>query len=247
MTMKTTEERLRGALSAAGDTVTDIRPLTVPVHRRSRAPLRIGAALAAAVVAFGIVRISAPVQPPENETLVAMAVNGIEPSEEPLVTVFLCQSHSPFPPCAGRGGSTAAEKEDLRRRLLASPEVEAVTFRDRKTAWEKFRRENADKTVLLSVIKVDDMPESFWARVRPGADPMAVVRAVGRLPGVSHAVDQRCAQEQWERSSLRARIARVLPWSDDDRRQCSFPEAPDFGKENGSGGAEPQGDDRSGD
>ncbi|GAB2447836.1 hypothetical protein GCM10027187_13520 [Streptosporangium sandarakinum] len=214
-----TEDRLRGALSAAAGTVADVRPLAVPVRRRTRLPMRVAAAaLAVTAVAVGVTSLAAPSSRPGEAMVVAMAAGGTGPSGMADVSVFLCKDQDPFPNCGGKG-IIEAEREELRRTLAGRPEVESITFEDQRTNWENFRRQNADNTTLLNVIRREDMPEVFRLRVKPGTDSLALTRAAGGLPGVSNAVDTRCLLERippW------GTIKRMLPWGDDPQ-QCSFP------------------------
>ncbi|MGW4661816.1 permease-like cell division protein FtsX [Streptosporangium sandarakinum] len=213
-----TEDRLRGALSAAAGTVADVRPLAVPVRRRTRLPMRIAAAaLAVTAVAVGVTSLAAPSPRPGEAMVVAMAAGGTGPSGMADVSVFLCKDQAPFPNCGGKG-VTEAGREELRRTLAGRPEVESVTFEDQRTNWENFRRQNADDTALLNVIRREDMPEAFRLRVKPGTDSLALTRAAGGLPGVSNAVDTRCLLEK---GSLWGIVKSRLPWSDDSQ-QCSF-------------------------
>lgn len=209
------ENRLRDALSAASATVADVRPLVVPV-RRSRAPLRIAAvALAVAVTVFGVVRLSTS-STLSRENIVAMAMSGPEQSGYADVSVFLCKQDDLFPTCGHV--MTEDEKAEMRRTLETRPEVERVFFEDRRQAWEKFRSQNADNPALVKAIAVEDMPESFRAWIRPGADSKAVARAMGELPGVSNALDTSCMLRN---ASLWSLVEHVLPWSEPE--QCSFP------------------------
>ncbi|GAA4234346.1 cell division protein FtsX [Streptosporangium album] len=223
--MNATENRLREALSAAAATAADVRPLTAPARRRSRAPLRIGAVvLAVAVTAFGAVRLTVPSPVLRGETIVAMSMSGVEPSGMAGVSVFLCKKSDPFPHCKDREISTE-DRENLLRMLEGRPEAEAVTFESRQQAWEKFQREYQDNPELLKAITPRDMPESFRVRIRPDADSMAVAQAAGELPGVSNAIDTACLYEQ--RASLMSIIMSKLPWAE-DRKQCSYPEHPEL-------------------
>ncbi|MER5628591.1 permease-like cell division protein FtsX [Streptosporangium sp. NPDC002544] len=211
------ENRLRDALSAAAATAENIRPLTVPARRRLRAPFRIAAAaLAVAVVVFGAVRFTAP-SPLSRENIVTMAMSGPEQSGDADVSVFLCKQHDPFPKCDHV--MTEGERAEIRRTLEARPEVKRVLFEDQQQAWENFRSQNTDKPALLQAIAVEDMPESFRAWLRPGADPKVVARAMGELPGVSNAIDRHCLLR---RSWLGSLVEHLLPWSDEPE-QCSFP------------------------
>ncbi|MEN3533514.1 sigma factor [Microbispora sp. ZYX-F-249] len=54
---------------------------------------------------------------------------------------------------------------------------------------------------LLKAVRVEDMPESFRIKVAPGADPLAVVRAVKDLPGVSNVIHEACGRDDLEQAS----------------------------------------------
>ncbi|MEU8201987.1 permease-like cell division protein FtsX [Streptosporangium sp. NPDC049046] len=210
------ENRLRDALSTAAATAENVRPLTVPVRRRSRTPFRVAAvALAVAVTAFGVVRLK-EVSSLSRENIVAMAMSGVEQPGDADVAVFLCKQDDAFPTCDH--AITEDEKAEIRRTLEARPEVERVLFEDRRQALEKFRSYNADNSTLLKAIAVEDMPESFRAWLRPEADSKAVARAMGELPGVSNAIDTPCMLRN---ASLWSLVEYVLPWSEPE--QCSFP------------------------
>ncbi|MEV6866387.1 permease-like cell division protein FtsX [Streptosporangium subroseum] len=221
--MSIIEDRLRDAMAARAAAVPDDdRPLPAPRARRAgwAAPIAIAAAvLLVAGAVLGTVRIDAP-SSGAPETVVAMSMGGAEPSDVPEVRVFPCKEVSPWQNC--EGAATETEKEEIRRMLEARPEVEDVTFRDQRTNWEAYRREFKDSATLLQVITVDDMPESFTARIRPGTDSLAVARAAGELPGVANAIDRDCL---FERVSLLSVIESKLPWAGDEK-QCSYPSHP---------------------
>ncbi|MEV0752732.1 permease-like cell division protein FtsX [Streptosporangium sp. NPDC050280] len=211
------ENRLRDALSTAAATAENVRPLTVPARRRSRAPFRIAvAALAVAVTVFGVVRLSA-ISQLSRENIVAMAMSGPEQSGYADVSVFLCKQDSPFPICDH--AATEDEQEEIRRALEVRPDVERVFFKDSQQAWKEFQSQYADNPALREAIAVEDMPESFRAWLRPGTDSRAVARAMGELPGVSNAVDTPC---MLRKASLWSLITHFLPWSGEPE-QCSFP------------------------
>ncbi|MER5645098.1 permease-like cell division protein FtsX [Streptosporangium sp. NPDC002524] len=212
--LSATESRLRDALSTAAVTAVDVRPLTVPAHR-SRVSFRIAVpALAVAVTVFGVVHLTTPAPPPA-EGIIAMAMNGDEPSEYADVSVFLCKPRD-LPPCDH--AATREERAGLRRAIEARPEMERVLFEDRQRMWENFRRQNADNPTLMREIEVSDLPEAFRVWTRPGADPGAVARAMSELPGVSNSINMSCLLE---RASLWSIVRGFLPWSDEPE-QCTF-------------------------
>ncbi|WP_179155523.1 permease-like cell division protein FtsX [Microbispora sp. GKU 823] len=125
------------------------------------------------------------------------------------VSVFLCTDHSPFPRCRG-GEVTAWERENISRTLRARRDVKIVTFEDRRTAFENFRRSETNP-LLLKATTVEDMAESFRLKLAPGADHLAVARAASDLPGVSNVVDEGCLRDNLTRPA-------------EVQRQCDFPD-----------------------
>jgi ferric-dicitrate binding protein FerR (iron transport regulator) len=217
--MNSIEDRLRDAMAARAETVgDDHHPLPAPQSRRAsvRSPIRIAAvALAVAVTAFGVIRLVAPSSGPQEESIFAMSLSGTAPSGTPDVAVFLCKDDDPFPSCKG-GGITKTERENLQRALEARPEVDGVAFENRQQVWENFRRQNEDDDPeLVKAITPKDMPESFRARIRAGADFSAVARAASELPGVSNSVDQACLLDN---SYLWGAVKMILGLGE----QCSF-------------------------
>ncbi|GAT69255.1 cell division protein FtsX [Planomonospora sphaerica] len=215
--MSVVEERLRDALAGAAATASEVRPLpaaparrriripsslAVPVRRRAGIPVLLAAvatAAAVAVAAFTAARVALPGPTgPEltKEHIIAMAMAGAAPERTGMahISVFLCKAHDPFPQCAG-DGVTETGKEEIRRTLDALPEVEAVVFEDRRTAYANFRAQNRENTVLMSAIQVEDMPESFRVWIVDPADRRMsekVRGAVAGLPGISNVVDSFC-------------------------------------------------------
>ncbi|MEU1736085.1 permease-like cell division protein FtsX [Streptosporangium sp. NPDC020145] len=218
--MTETENRLRDALSAAASTAVNVRPLTVPSRRRRRWVIPVAVVAAAASVAvFLTVRVAAVLSSPDRSEVVAMSVGAMDESDTSSVNVFLCLSGDAtvHPGCAG-GKATETEKAGIQRALQGRPEVESVSFRDQRTAYEGFQRQYEDKNpALLKTVKITDMPETFIVQVRPGADRAALLGAASELPGVAVAVDAVCLRE---RASLRSVIIDTV-FGDEDRPSCS--------------------------
>ncbi|MEV0350648.1 permease-like cell division protein FtsX [Nonomuraea sp. NPDC050680] len=192
--MNNIEERLRDAMSARAEIVRDDqRPLPAPrpSHGSRKGLIRVAAVtLTVAVAAFAAVKLTGPSLEPQ-ESIVAMSQSSTVPSEGPEVAVFLCKDGDVRASCAG-GEITAAERKNLQLALEARPEVESIRFEDQQQAWDKFRREYEDNPQLLKATTLTDMPDSFRARIRAGADFSAVAQAASELPGVSVSVDQAC-------------------------------------------------------
>jgi hypothetical protein len=190
--MSDIEDRLRDAMAARARTVRDDDPPLPAPRTAGRGRVKIaGAALAAAVTAFGLVRLAAPSQEPREESTLAVSLSAVESSGRPEVSVFLCKENDVFPSCKG-GAITQAEREQLRRALERRPDVEGVSFEDQQQAWENFRRNMADQPELVRTVVPGDLPESFRVQVRPGTDFSAVARAASDFPGVSNSVDGAC-------------------------------------------------------
>jgi hypothetical protein len=192
--MNSIEERLRDAMAARAEIVgDDDRPLPAPRPRRGSGGglVRVAAVtLTVAVTALGVAGLAASLLEPQ-ENIVAMSLSGAVSAEGPQVAVFFCRAGDSFASCAG-GEITTTERKDLQRALEAWPEVESVRFEDRQQAWENFRRQYEDNPELLKATTPTDMPESFRARIRAGADSSAVAQAASELPGASMSVDQAC-------------------------------------------------------
>ncbi|MER6828458.1 permease-like cell division protein FtsX [Streptosporangium sp. NPDC000563] len=107
------------------------------------------------------------------------------------VSVFLCKKDDPFPQCKGSGGVNAQERAALKGDIEAMPQVEKVDVEDAAQAYKNFRAQNANNTVLLSAIQVEDMPESLRVKLKDPDAYAAVIEAVKGAPGVSNVVNQR--------------------------------------------------------
>ncbi|NUS04669.1 MAG: hypothetical protein HOV97_19165, partial [Nonomuraea sp.] len=113
------------------------------------------------------------------------------------INVFLCQPSSVTPACASgrQKGVTKAQKGKIVALLRAAPEVESVVFQDRETAYKSFTESFRDNKSLVAATRVEDLPESYRVRMRPGADRTALVGALSRQRGVSSVIDGRCLAE----------------------------------------------------
>ncbi|TMR12155.1 hypothetical protein ETD86_33525 [Nonomuraea turkmeniaca] len=113
--------------------------------------------------------------------------------------VFICVTGTAMPACAsGRGrknkkAATPGEKKAIVAALDRTPEVVSYVFEDQKTAYRKFAEDFSHKQELVDATKVADMPESYRLRLRPEADWNALTARLARMPGVSQAYNQRCA------------------------------------------------------
>ncbi|MFI7627132.1 permease-like cell division protein FtsX [Microbispora rosea] len=208
--MSTIEDRLRDAMAARARTVRDDgldHALPAPRGMRPRGLAIAAAALAVATTIVGVARLAEPSPDPSpdaREAGVAAVSSGWAD-----VSVFLCTDLSPFKRCRG-GAATVWEKENISRALRARRDVKTVTFEDRRTAFENFRRSETNSR-LLQATTAEDMPESFRLKLVPGADPQAAARAAGDLPGVSNVVDEGCLRDNLTRTA-------------EVQKQCNFPD-----------------------
>ncbi|MGI5153808.1 permease-like cell division protein FtsX [Microbispora sp. CA-102843] len=194
--MSTIEDRLRDAMAARARTVPDDgldHALPAPRHTRPRSLAIAAAALAVAGTIVGVARLAEPSPDPRGVGVAAASSGWVD------VSAFLCTDSSPFEGCKG-GAATAKEKENIERALRVRRDVQTIVFEDQRTAFENFRRSEKDPR-LLEGVRAEDMSESFRIKVAPGADPLAVVRAVKDLPGVSTVVDETCSRDEFARSA----------------------------------------------
>ncbi|GAB3879268.1 permease-like cell division protein FtsX [Microbispora bryophytorum] len=209
--MSTIEDRLRDAMAARARTVPDDgldHALPAPRGTRTRGLAIAAAALTVAGTIVGVARFA---EPSANRRDVGVAAaspsGGAASSGMAGVSVFLCTDTSPFKSCRG-GEATAWEKENISRALRARRDVKTVTFEDRRTAFENYRRQERNAE-LLKAVRAEDMAESFRLKLVPGADPLAVARAASGLPGVSNVVDEGCLRDNQDRP-------------EEVQRQCDF-------------------------
>ncbi|MEU7895552.1 permease-like cell division protein FtsX [Nonomuraea sp. NPDC049152] len=183
------EDRLHDALSAAAATVAPetIRPLHAPARRRRwRVDVRF---MAIAVTLAGVVAAVAlwPAERQEQRLVLAAGVS-LTALDDGVsdVSVYLCKPESPFPACKG---AAPVDRNAVQRTLQAMPQVEEIRFESQEEAFAEFRRSRRD---LAQVVVVDDMPESFRLRLRPGTDWDALVEAATEIEGVSMVIKQGC-------------------------------------------------------
>ncbi|MEU8060609.1 permease-like cell division protein FtsX [Microbispora bryophytorum] len=209
--MSTIEDRLRDAMAARARTVPDDgldHALPAPRGTRTRGLVIAAAALAVAGTIVGVVRLAEPsANRRDVGVAAASASSGAASSGMVDVSVFLCTDSSPYKSCRG-GEVTAWEKENISRALRARRDVKTVTFEDRRTAFENYRRSETNPR-LLKATRAEDMAESFRLKLVPGADPLAVARAASGLPGVSNVVDEGCLRDNQDRP-------------EEVQRQCDF-------------------------
>jgi cell division transport system permease protein len=110
-------------------------------------------------------------------------------SDKVQLSAFLCKKNDVFPACKGRGAISDAEKQTLKSKIEAMPQVEQVFFEGQEKAYENFKATYSNNSVFLSAVKVDDMPESFRVKLKNPNDYKAAFDALTGSPGVSNVVN----------------------------------------------------------
>ncbi|GAA0404047.1 permease-like cell division protein FtsX [Microbispora corallina] len=106
------------------------------------------------------------------------------------LSVYLCTKNSSFPACRNRGATTEQEQATLKQTIQQMPDVERVEFEDQAQAYKNFQASESNR-LLLSVTKVEDMPESFRVKLKDPDRAPAVADSLRGQPGVSNVVNQR--------------------------------------------------------
>ncbi|MEV0199835.1 permease-like cell division protein FtsX [Nonomuraea sp. NPDC050691] len=171
------------ALGAAGAKaeVGAPRPPTVPDRRRFRVGMRLAAVAAVIVVAGAVSVLSFTGSGAKQRVTVATAPQGPVRAD---VSVFLCGTKTDDGLCQGRA-ATEQEKADLATSLRRLPGVARVSFEDRKSAYERFRKAYAGQPKILGQVKAEQVPELYRVVLRPGAQPQPVYAAAKGMPGVA--------------------------------------------------------------
>lgn len=107
------------------------------------------------------------------------------------ISVYLCKKDDPFPSCENSGGVNEQEKAALEQTIKQMSEVESVAFENSAQAFENFKLQQGEDSVLVSAVKVDDMPESFRVKLKNPESYGAVVETLRGAPGVSNVVNQK--------------------------------------------------------
>ncbi|GAA1005305.1 hypothetical protein Aple_094030 [Acrocarpospora pleiomorpha] len=200
------EVRLREALTEAGDTVqpTTLRTLVPPQESRVRVNTRL---LVVAMIVLPLVVGAATFLRPadRDDQLVVMGAVGMSPGfvlgpGDPEIAVYICGAQSPFRSCSDSRGATPQQIDAIEQALRAMPQVESVTFRDQKTAYERFA-ERASNRELAQIVKPTDMPESFRLKMKEDTDWTPTLEAAVALPGVSNVINEKCISEYFAGNS----------------------------------------------
>ncbi|MEV1166968.1 permease-like cell division protein FtsX [Nonomuraea sp. NPDC049784] len=182
------EDRLREALVETGATVdtSTLRPLRASQRGRFRVDFRL--VTAAVVVLAGAATAVWLGGPGGGEDRAVAANPALAKSTD--MAVFLCTKSAPKETkCQGRDVSRE-ETEAVERTLRELPQVEAMFFMDQVATYEKFRVRFAHNKALLDTVKPTDLPTSVRLKIKKGADPKEVEKALRGMSGVLGAMEQ---------------------------------------------------------
>jgi cell division transport system permease protein len=117
------------------------------------------------------------------------------------VSVFLCGEDSTAPSCAG-GEVTQTQRDQIRKDLVALPQVEKVFYESKSQAFTRFKQQFKNSAIVDNVT-ADQLPESFRVKlVNPEQFPIIASAFIGRA-GVEQVQDQKALLE---------RFFKVLKW-----------------------------------
>ncbi|GGU92291.1 hypothetical protein GCM10010182_04390 [Actinomadura cremea] len=210
--MNTTEERLKDALDAVGET---LRPGDVPApgfaeRRAPRSFRRIVpvAAAAAIAVAVGGGVLAGGALDGTNAAKGTQAANGApEPSAAPSpsrpptpsasptatpasgpgVVVYLCTRTLPGPACHGRE-ATNRDRRVIGERLNGLPFVRAVQYESTEAAYERWKERFAESPEFDENTREGDVPASFRVRVDDRESVKSLKRALTGVSGIDRIV-----------------------------------------------------------
>ncbi|TDD26960.1 hypothetical protein E1287_35565 [Actinomadura sp. KC06] len=186
------EERLTDALKDVGETVrpADVPPPPFPDRPPSPGvlsrPLAVGALITALVLVMGGVVVGGHVA--LDRTLGAQSgKNAAATSSERRVAVFLCVPTASNSACAMKAASEL-QKQDVRRRLEAMPQVRRLTYESQEQAYARFKERFAANEDFVAKTRMSDLADSFRVEVADEEAARAVKAAIDGLPGVDKAV-----------------------------------------------------------
>lgn len=107
------------------------------------------------------------------------------------VSLFLCRDIDDDRPTCPDGAVTEAQRAQIQSDLLELPQVDEVFYESKQDAYERFQ-EQFEGTAIVDNVSVDDMQESFRAKlVDPEKDYAVVASAFEGKPGVEKVFDMR--------------------------------------------------------
>ncbi|TDB89973.1 hypothetical protein E1264_06540 [Actinomadura sp. KC216] len=108
-------------------------------------------------------------------------------SGERGVSVFLCVPTTTNSACVTKTASEL-QKQDIKRRLEAMPQVRRVTYESQQQAYERFKKLYAHDEEFMARTRMSDLPDSFRVQVADEEAAKAVKAAIEGAPGVDTVV-----------------------------------------------------------
>ncbi|WP_433353462.1 permease-like cell division protein FtsX [Microtetraspora malaysiensis] len=106
------------------------------------------------------------------------------------LSVFLCGKNDAFPACKNKGAITPDQKTKLKLTIEGLSDVQRVDYEDQARAYQNFK-DSGGNDILLSVLKPEDLPESFRVKLKDPDKASAVEESLKGQPGVSNIVNSR--------------------------------------------------------
>ncbi|REF37584.1 permease-like cell division protein FtsX [Thermasporomyces composti] len=105
------------------------------------------------------------------------------------IAVFLCNDVTSAPQCAD-GAVSEEQKAEIKRVLVANPEVRQVYHESQEEAYERYKQIYKD-SATVDLVKPSDLQESFRVSLKDPQQYHGVRSAVQGLPGVFSVQDSR--------------------------------------------------------
>lgn len=104
------------------------------------------------------------------------------------ISLFMCVKDSQGGTCEPGKDVTQAQREQIKQRLEAHPEVQEVFYESREEAYEEFKKTFSDSPILDS-LTVGQMQDSFRVKLKDPARYAGVVEQAKVMPGVQNVQD----------------------------------------------------------
>lgn len=104
------------------------------------------------------------------------------------ISVFMCVPESQGGMCETGKGTSDAQRDVVKQRLEANPEVAQVFYESKQEAYDDFRETFADSPILES-LTVEQMQDSYRVKLADPNNYAAVVDEARVLPGVQNVQD----------------------------------------------------------
>jgi cell division transport system permease protein len=104
------------------------------------------------------------------------------------VTVYLCDTNSTAPNCAGKD-VTQEQRLELGKSLRATPQVQDVFYESKQDAYKRFKEQFKDSPDLVNNVSADALPESYRVKLKDPEQFDVVATGFRDQPGVDSVQD----------------------------------------------------------